>query len=136
MRRWGSIFLAAFCVALACVAAPAAALAGGYRVTQVWGDAGDGRGQLKVPKGVAVARDGSVWVVDYGNQTMLKYAATGELLDTWGGLGSAPGKFDRPSRVAIGPDGTVYVTDAGHVTTVDDDAWAIVTAAVATVLIK
>ena len=28
----------------------------------------------------------------------------------------------------------VYVTDAGHVTTVDDDAWAIVTAAVASVL--
>ena len=28
----------------------------------------------------------------------------------------------------------VYVTDAAHVTTVDDDAWAIVTAAVASVL--
>jgi len=28
----------------------------------------------------------------------------------------------------------VYVTDAGHVTTVDDAAWAIVTAAVASVL--
>jgi DNA-binding beta-propeller fold protein YncE len=114
VRRWGSIVFVTLFVALVCAGASAAALAGGYRLTQVWGVAGDGRGQLKVPKGVAVARDGSVWVVDYSNQTMLKYAATGELLGTWGGPGSAPGRFDRPSRVAIGPDGTVYVTDAAN----------------------
>ena len=114
MGRRGSIFFVAFFVALVCVAVPAAALAGGYRVTQVWGEAGEGRGQLKLPKGLGVARDGSVWVVDFDNQTLLKYAATGELLGTWGGPGSAPGKFDRPSRLAIGPDGTVYVTDAAN----------------------
>jgi DNA-binding beta-propeller fold protein YncE len=112
VHRWSSICFVAFLVALVCVAGPAAALAGGYRVAQVWGEAGNGRGQLRVPKGVSVADDGSVWVVDFGNQTMLKYAATGELLGAWGGPGSAPGKFDRPSRVAVGPDGTVYVTDA------------------------
>jgi DNA-binding beta-propeller fold protein YncE len=114
VRRWDSIFFIALVAVLVCVAAPAAALAGGYRVTQVWGEAGEARGELRVPKGVAVARDGSVWVVDYDNQTLIKYSAAGELLGAWGGLGPAPGKFDRPSRVAIGPDDTVYVTDAAN----------------------
>jgi len=112
VHRWGSVVLITFFVALACVAAPAAALAGGYKVTQVWGEAGEGHGEIQVPKGVDVAPDGSVWVVDYHNETLLKYAASGALLGAWGRLGRAPGKFDRPSRVAVGPDGTVYVTDA------------------------
>jgi len=112
MRRWGSIFFVAFFIVLVCLAVPAAVFAGGYRVTQVWGEAGEGRGQLLVPKGVAVAPDGSVWVVDYHNETLLKYASTGELLGCWGKLGRAPGEFHRPSRVAVGTDGTVYVTDA------------------------
>jgi DNA-binding beta-propeller fold protein YncE len=114
MGRWGAIFTITLLAVLVCAATPAAVHAGGYRVTQVWGEAGTGRGQLRVPKGVAVARDGSVWVVDFSNQTMLKYAATGEPLGTWGGPGSARGKFDRPSRIAVGPDGTVYVTDAAN----------------------
>lgn len=114
MRHRGAIAVIACAVVLVCGLAPAAARAGGYHVTQVWGEAGDGRGQLQVPKGVAVAPDGSVWVVDYSNETMLKYAASGELLGCWGGLGRGPGEFRRPSRVAIGRDGTVYVTDAAN----------------------
>jgi DNA-binding beta-propeller fold protein YncE len=114
VSRWGVIVFIALCAVFACAVAPGAVQAGGYRVTQVWGEAGVGHGQLRVPKGVAVAQDGSIWVADFGNQTMLKYAATGELLGAWGGPGSAPGKFGRPSRIAIGPDGTVYVTDAAN----------------------
>ena len=115
MRRWGSIIIAfavTCLVALTLAAAPRVALAGGYHVTQVWGEAGEGDDRLQVPKGVAVAPDGSVWVVDYHNETLLKYASTGELLGCWGRHGGAPGEFRRPSRVAVGPDGTVYVTDA------------------------
>ena len=114
MRYWSSIFVAALVVALTCAVVPATAFAGGYRVTQVWGEAGEGLDRLQVPKGVAVAPDGSVWVVDYHNETLLKYAETGGLLGCWGGLGRAPGRFNRPSRVAVGHDGTVYVTDADN----------------------
>ena len=114
MRYWGSIIVVAFVAALTLAAAPAAVLAGGYHVTQVWGEAGAGYGQLGVPKGVAVAPDGSVWVADYRNETLLKYAPTGELLGCWGRHGGAPGEFRRPSRAAIGPDGTVYITDAAN----------------------
>ncbi len=114
MGRWGAFRLAVLVVALVLVCVPAAAFAGGYKVTQVWGQAGEGRGQLQVPKGVAVAPDGSVWVVDYHNETLLKYASTGDLLGAWGGLGRAHSEFNRCSRVAVGPDGTVYVTDAAN----------------------
>ena len=95
---------------LLCLSGPA--LAGGYRFTAAWGVAGTAPGELRSPKGVAVAADGSVFVADFGNHTMLKYSASGELLRVWGGYGSAPGEFDGPGRVAIGPDGSVYVADS------------------------
>ena len=84
-------------------------------MTSVWGKAGAGRGQLAVPKGVVVARDGSVWVVDYLNDKLIKYDTKAAVVLVRGGQGSAPGRFRQPSRVAVGPDGSVYVTDAGPV---------------------
>lgn len=114
MRRWVSIGVAALIVTVALAWAPAAVHAGGYRVAAVWGEAGHGRGELWIPKGVAVAADGSVLVVENANDTLIKYSASGALLDVWGGLGSAPGRLRGPSWMAIGPDGTVYVADSGN----------------------
>jgi DNA-binding beta-propeller fold protein YncE len=110
--RWSLFIAISFVVALASAWAPAAVRAGGYEVAAVWGETGTALGQLRTPKGVAVARDGSVFVVDYANHTLVKYSAAGRLLGAWGGKGSAPGRFHRCSRVAIGPSGDVYVTDA------------------------
>ena len=89
MRRWGSIFIVAFAVtcavALTLAAAPRVAFAGGYHVIAGLGRSRRGATtRLQVPKGVAVAPDGSVWVVDYHNETLLKYASTGELLGMLG----------------------------------------------------
>lgn len=112
MLRWGLVIAISLLVAPAFAWAPGVARAGGYEVAAVWGEAGAARGQLWTPKGVAVARDGSVFVVDYANHTLIKYSAAGRLLGAWGGKGSAPGRFHRCSRVAIGPSGDVYVTDA------------------------
>lgn len=114
MRRWVGIGVTVFIVASALACATPAALAGGYRVASVWGEAGHGWGQLWIPKGVVVAADGSVLVVENSNDTLIKYSESGELVDVWGGLGSAPGRMRGPSRAAVAPDGTVYVTDSGN----------------------
>jgi len=108
--------LLAACALAAAVLAVAAgpARAGGYVVTAVWGDAGSARGQLALPKGAAVDAAGFVYVVDYVNHTLIRYAPSGVVERVWGGYGGAPGKFDAPTRVAIGPDGSVYVADAGN----------------------
>lgn len=98
----------------AAAVAPQAATAAGYLVTATWGTAGTGYGQLMSPKGVDVAADGSVYVADFSNDTIIQYTADGEVVRAWGGRGSAAGLFYHPSRLALGPDGSVYVTDADN----------------------
>ncbi|WP_028064972.1 6-bladed beta-propeller [Solirubrobacter soli] len=84
------------------------------------GAPGTGPGQLTAVGGVAVAADGTVYVVD-GSDRVLRFAADGTFLSQFGSSGSGPGEFhfgagggnDAPAGggIALGPDGTVYVAD-------------------------
>jgi tripartite motif-containing protein 71 len=66
------------------------------------------------PRGVAVGKDGSVWVADTGNNRVAKYDAALKNGGVVGGSGSEPGEFKGPVGIAVGPSGTVYVTDSGN----------------------
>lgn len=78
---------------------------------------GSGTGGLQVPRGIAVAADGSLYVADSTNHRVLHLSPEGEVLHSWGGFGdaaqgSAPeGTFNEPWGIALGPDGSVYVAD-------------------------
>jgi predicted membrane-bound mannosyltransferase/DNA-binding beta-propeller fold protein YncE len=84
---------------------------------QAFGQPGGDPGQLSVPRGVAVAPDGSLYVADSSNNRIEHFDAKGNLIKAWGSFadvqqGDAPGgTFNEPWSVAVGPDGSVYVAD-------------------------
>ncbi len=75
------------------------------------GQVGKAEGQFSNPKGMAVARDGSLYVVDTGNHRVEKFDASGKFVSAIGGQGNIQGQMQEPWSVAVAPDGTLYVAD-------------------------
>ena len=69
---------------------------------------------LSLPSGVAIAADGSIFIVDAGDHAVHAYTRDGALVRTFGGLGDGPGQLHSPAAIAIGEDGLLYVTDSGN----------------------
>jgi hypothetical protein len=61
-----------------------------------------------------VAPDGSVYVLDSGNDRIQKFTAGGQFAAKWGSYGSDDGQFAYPAGIAVAPDGSVYVVDWGN----------------------
>jgi tripartite motif-containing protein 71 len=74
-------------------------------------------------RGVALDREGDVYVVDSANSRVLKYDSTGKFLMQWGSQGSGDGQFnmslyydiDRSGFVAVDSLGNVYVAENNRV---------------------
>ncbi len=90
---------------------PFAAKARTVVAARVLGGPAADAGQLRDPKNVAVAPDGSVYVLDAGAQRVLRYGADGRLREAWGSSGSGPGQFKEPWGIAVDGRGYVYVAD-------------------------
>ncbi len=100
----------------------------------MWGSQGTGNDQFNfTDPGIAVDKNGNVFVADNVNHRIVKFNSTGEFERTWGkgvgggagfqsctttcsaGLpGSALGEMNNPISVAVDTDGNVYVVDAGN----------------------
>jgi DNA-binding beta-propeller fold protein YncE len=82
-----------------------------------------GKGVMVTPHGIAVDKQGNVWVADFaGNKAgtkghqVHKFSPKGEKLLSLGVAGkpgNADGQFNQPNAVVVGPDGSIYVAD-GH----------------------
>ena len=75
-----------------------------------------GSDMFKWPHGLFSASDGTVWVTDGKNQTVVQFAPDGRVLRTLGKPGVAgdgPDEFNSPSDVLVAPNGDVFVAD-GH----------------------
>jgi uncharacterized protein (TIGR03663 family) len=96
---------------------PYAAKAVSLTPDRFFGQGGTGDGQFNGPRGIALAPDGSIYVVDSGNNRIQHFSAEGQWLSSWGTFasvdqGEAPGgTFNQPFGIAVGPDGSVYVAD-------------------------
>jgi DNA-binding beta-propeller fold protein YncE len=82
------------------------------------GVAGSGTDVFDRPTGVAIGRNGDIFVTDghqpntTGNARVMKFSKDGKFIKQWGHLGPAPGDFDEPHDIAIGgSEQRVYVAD-------------------------
>ena len=57
---------------------------------------------------------GNVFVADFYNHRVQKFAANGSFLSAFGEAGDGPGQFDHVTAVAVAEDGTVFVADFGN----------------------
>ncbi len=71
-------------------------------------------GELLYPASVAVASDGSVYVLDSESHMITRFDPAGALLGRFGGRGHGQGTFNDPKLLTLGPDGSVYVLDYGN----------------------
>ena len=75
---------------------------------------GAGNREFNYPRGIAIDRDGNVYVADSGNYRIQKFTADGQYLGKWG-IVDADGKFDYPLDVAVDSSNNVYVADSKHI---------------------
>ncbi|HLH73768.1 MAG TPA: PA14 domain-containing protein [Chloroflexota bacterium] len=76
------------------------------------GQAGDGPGQLKGPRGVAVDSVGNIFAIDTENKRVEEFSPDGKFLQTIGGPGEGNGKFQEPVSAVVNPAGELVVLDA------------------------
>ena len=68
-------------------------------------------GNFALPDGVAVDKDGNVYVTDTLNDRVEIFDADGKFISEFGKSGDGPGTFARPKGIAIDRDGHIWVTD-------------------------
>jgi len=68
-------------------------------------------GDFGAPQGVAVDKDGNVYVTDTLNDRVEIFDADGAFISTFGKAGDGPGYFARPKGIAVDGDGHIWVAD-------------------------
>lgn len=72
-----------------------------------WGSPGDGPGEFHLPHGIALAKDGRVFVADRENRRVQIFTPQGEFITQWTDL-------YRPADIFIDDDQNVYVAELNH----------------------
>ncbi len=78
------------------------------------GGYGSGDGQFWYALGVAADATGSIYVTEYTNHRVQKFAGDGAYLGQWGSSGSGDGQFLYPYGLAVDGFGNVFVADTNN----------------------
>jgi len=76
-----------------------------------WGQQGSGDGEFDMPWGIGLDADNNVYIADWRNDRIQKFAPDGSFLMAFGESGSEDGQFNRPADVAVDKEGLIYVAD-------------------------
>ena len=71
-------------------------------------------GNFSLPSGVAVDRDGNVYVTDTFNNRIEIFDADGTFVSAFGKNGDGPQDFERPKGIAVDRDGHIWVADSAQ----------------------
>jgi predicted membrane-bound mannosyltransferase/DNA-binding beta-propeller fold protein YncE len=74
-------------------------------------DAGDGRGELNLPTGLAVDAAGNIYVADARNNRIQQFDADGNVMTVLGPGGDKEATLNEPWGVAVDGQGNLYVAD-------------------------
>ena len=92
----------------------------GYLCVAKWGKPGRGAsllhgGEFMAPMyGLCVDQQGSLFVVDNGNNRVQKFDSAGNFIILWGSFGSANANFHNPTGIACDGKGDVWVVDTNN----------------------
>ena len=76
-----------------------------------WGSAGSNDGELNIPMGFFVDKNGFVYIADSGNNRIQKFDNTGQFIAKWGDKGAGDGQLNYPSAIFVDSRGDVYVVE-------------------------
>lgn len=72
-----------------------------------WGEPGSGPGQFHVPHGIAIDKQGIIYIADRENSRLQLFSPEGEFLNEWPDV-------PRPCEVAIDDKGRIFVAELGY----------------------
>lgn len=76
------------------------------------GEVGRGEGKVSGAMGIALDKQGNIYISDVIGCRVQKFAPDGKLIWAIGGLGDTPGKFVRPKHLTVDSEGILYAVDA------------------------
>src|SRR5215218_8838514 len=106
---------------LACLAAVTAWLllaapdALGFGFERRWGSQGREEGEFQEPAGVAIDRQGFVYIAEAEGARVQKFTRDGTFVARWSGAGIEDGQLTAPKGIAVDNRGLVYVADEDDV---------------------
>jgi DNA-binding beta-propeller fold protein YncE len=82
--------------------------------TATYGSYGGRASEFRSPAGIAIDRQGNIYVADAGNNRIVVLSQSGRILFSVGTQGSGPGEFSSPGAIAVDGMGDVYVADTNN----------------------